>query len=191
MKKTAWTSSCVNEVLELGDDADLTHRQSRVFLEGACRGRVPSVRTCVRPAVSALRAAACPSEHASEGGPRTNNDWNFLLDYKLWAACPWRCSLSSCDHRVHTPIRTVLTHYGTSPCGKHAIQISGLYRSPVRPSDRVSGALWFQIAPNGGCVQGPWINLRFLSALTLITCFTTENFLLNFKFKWLRNIISK
>lgn len=118
------------------------------FLEGACRGRVQSVRTCVRPAVSALRAAARPSEHASEGGPRTNNDWNscWITNYEQPApgVVPWAAVTTVSTH-LYAPSSDTSRYFTLR---KHAIQISGLYRTPVRPSHRVSGALWYQIAPN-------------------------------------------
>lgn len=153
-----------NEVLEPEDDADLTHR--RVFWRGLTEA--PALdQHCPHSEKLLVLNTPLREDHGLTmteipAGLQTMSSLSLALSpEQLWPPCPLTYT--------HRP----LTQNGTSPCGKHAIQISGLYRSPVRPSDWVSGALLFQIAlmKNMCCVQGPRINLSYLNSLTLVSCF--------------------
>lgn len=141
-----------SEVLELGDDADLTHRRVFFFVFFFWRGlaedafrvcapaldqQCPHSEQLLVPLNTPLREDHGLTMTEIPAGLQTMSSLSLTLSpEQLWPPCS------------HTYTHRPLTHNGTSPCGKHAIQISGLYRTPVRPSDRVSGALWFQIAPN-------------------------------------------
>lgn len=108
------------------------------------------MRTCVRPAVSALRVLTSEKlllrlRKAARKDFRTpdpNNEPNlcWITNYeKLVLRVILRAAVTAAS------ARRPLTHNGTCchPCEKHVIQITGLCRPPVGPSHTVSGALLF------------------------------------------------